>query len=198
MSRTEVYREQFEKALDRGRSLGFRVPVLGKIATELAFDDPDDHTMLAVVEEVARHFQADDLVAGCLHVSYLIRSIVHDITLAKPMFTVGSVTYLGKTNFEFTDLQLQSWIEHGLPAPAPGVHAWLTMPTMEIVDFTFMYTMKAVVPHVMPQDPIPIFASPDRLEGVTYTPFLVADDFVERVGAIVYGGESPGAGWKTL
>jgi len=61
-----------------------------------------------------------------------------------------------------------------------------------------MYTMKAVVPHVMPQDPIPIFGSPDRLEAVTYTPLLVADDFVERVGAIAFGSESPGTGWKTL
>lgn len=186
MSATQLYEKQFAEALERGHRFGLDVPAVERIPQRLIFDDPHDETMRAVVEEVAKYYQANDLVGACLHASHLMRPIVSRVTGANAMFTVGAVTYLDKTLFQFDEAQLSEWLKNGLPSPAEGVHAWLTMPTMEIVDLTWMYTMKATVPHVLPQDPIPIFGTPDNL-GITYIPLLVANDFVERVGAIRFG-----------
>ena len=181
MTKTDVYREHFAKSLQRGRSLGFTVPTLGPPTLTLAFDDPNDETILAVTKEVSKIFQHDDLIGRCLHVSSRIRKIVRSIVKAQPMFTIGSVTVLGKTTFEFTDADLQSWMKNGLPASAP-VHAWLTLPTMEIVDFTFAYSLMHAASDELKQEPQPILGLTNSM-SFTYTPLLVADNFMERVGA---------------
>lgn len=64
------------------------------------------------------------------------------------------------------------------------IHAWLTLPTMEIIDLSFptTYAIKANQPDIIG---LSITKHPKDLNhGMEYIPVLVGDDYLWQIGAI--------------
>ena len=181
---TAQYRTLFDAALERGRKHGFSVPSVGPTVENLAFDDPDDATMIRVVNRLLERYDGNSLVGACIHASYFMQPAIEDIVGMPTYFTLGAVEAFGKELYRFDDHQLQQWLRHGLPQPARNIHAWLTLPTMEIVDLTYLVTLKAVVPHLPIEHGIPVMGRVERVQGVTWRPILVGDDVVQRLRAV--------------
>lgn len=52
-------------------------------------------------------------------------------------FTIGSVALEGKEVYRQTEDSLEHLISDGIDFRAADLHAWLTLPSIEIIDMTF-------------------------------------------------------------
>lgn len=182
LARLEQYSSEFQAARRKAVEFGFSVPPnTPRKKSVLGCGDSD--IAQAIIKAVQERYPLELMVGGCLHVSYFMRNIVESITGMRAFYTVGAVRFQEKELYRFTDAQLLNWIENGIPQGVEGLHAWLTLESMEIVDLTYFVTLAAVVPH-LGVDAMPVLGSPAVLVGVKHTPLLSADDIIERLGTV--------------
>ena len=65
------------------------------------------------------------------------------------------------------------------------LHAWLTLPTMEILDFSLATTISFVENNKSLTGRL-VYGFPNHFGNVSYQPQLVGENFLERIGAITY------------
>lgn len=125
----------------------------------------------------------DGLIAQCLPVHATLIQAVADIAGALPVLTIGCVTDTdGDQWFSVTEEEIRRWRATGAENPhALELHAWLTLPTMEIVDFTFVPTY-AKVRRIKLDDIGCIAKHADALTGMTYRPVAMGNDIPDKLG----------------
>jgi hypothetical protein len=99
--------------------------------------------------------------------------------------TVGEVRYRGESVYGIDRAKIDECVRSGLGADKPvGVHVWLTFEDMSILDLTIMASLLRlgrVSPDQYMRMPV-VCGRPEELEGLEFIPYLVDDDFRERVG----------------
>jgi hypothetical protein len=98
-------------------------------------------------------------------------------------FTLG---YIKKPNinfFEFSEADVSGWLKNGLKKEVLNMHAWLTLPSGEIIDISFLHTMavkfnKKLHIHVYIGD------YSDKLKNMDYIPMYIGDKLLIELGAI--------------
>lgn len=132
---------------------------------------------MALYELMLAHFPNPSLLAAmCAPASNFMKPIVEEMLGVEAYLTAGAVQVGPKWGMHFTEDELAKWLKSGVPMPAPNLHVWLTLGTMDIVDFTFLYTLGS-------QNPCPLIGSPDVLHRaqIEYRPVVASDDFVDRL-----------------
>ena len=100
----------------------------------------------------------------------------------KAYFTVGYVVDAGRECFKFTYEDVQEWLKFGVKKVT--LHAWLTLDSMEIVDFTFNSTKADRYPNLKHLEKTVIALSPEEQgEGFHYIPLIVNDNFLNKIKA---------------
>ena len=150
----------------------------------------DAHEAL-FVGELLRHVGAPpplELVAGrCLPLHAALRPRVAMLTDVDLVLTIGAVeTTTGSTWHSCSREDVDEWLARGHPDPDRiKFHAWLTLPSMELVDFTMMASLCAagIIPHGG------VIAREARaVQGFRYLPVAVGNDLPWRLGlAMVVG-----------
>ncbi|MCG9636683.1 hypothetical protein L1D12_15470 [Vibrio parahaemolyticus] len=98
-------------------------------------------------------------------------------------FTIGYVVEGGKEFFKFTYEDVELWLKNG-PPERLMLHAWLTLDTMEVIDFTYGSTRAAMEPHLAHLKNSLIALSPsEQDENFYYVPLIVKDDFLDLIRA---------------
>ncbi|MCK9812838.1 hypothetical protein M1B35_01400 [Pseudomonas sp. MAFF 302046] len=98
-------------------------------------------------------------------------------------FTLGYVEYNGCNVFHSNAWELKMMLKKGVPLPALYLHAWLMVPSHEVIDMTFGTTYGVVnqIPSVIGSM---CFLHPDDMTAdMQYHPQLVGEDSLERIGA---------------
>lgn len=128
------------------------------------------------------------LVAGrCLPIHAALRPRVAMLTGVEPVLTIGAVeTTTGSTWHSCSREDVDEWLARGHPDSGRiKFHAWLTLPSMELVDFTMMASLCAagIIPHGG------VIAREARaIQGFRYLPVAVGNDLPLRLGlAMVVG-----------
>lgn len=80
-----------------------------------------------------------DFFSQCIRVNYLMRPILSDIILKPSMLTFGYVTEGNDSFFKENDTFFQDCLKNN-PSDVVNIHAWLTLPSMEILDLTLCTT----------------------------------------------------------
>ena len=85
--------------------------------------------------------------------------------------------------FRFDDKFITERIDKSPVGTTIGIHAWLTLPSMEIIDVTLptTYGLRCNYPEMFYHA---ITRPADELRGLAYKPMLVGDDFLYRAGLI--------------
>ena len=99
-------------------------------------------------------------------------------------FTLGYVEYNGRNVFYSDTRELKAMLHKGMSSPALNLHAWLTLPSHEVIDMTFGTTYGVVT-----QTPSVIgrmcFLHPDDMTAdMQYHPQVIGEDYLERVGGM--------------
>lgn len=130
------------------------------------------------------HLEPSDISQQCFAVSLALLKPLQE-TLGVPVhYTLGYVRLNGRPVFYTAEDGLKEILTSGFSNPAFNLHAWLTLPSHEIIDITFG-TSYGVVNNEPKLIGSMVVLHPDQLtKGLSYHPQLVGESFLERVGAL--------------
>lgn len=189
-----TYTDEFQIALHNTRALGCGINA--DIYSDRLY------TNQVVVDQLERllvkHLRGDTssdniartLVSKCLHVHAQLQNEVGEI-LKKPVhFTLGYLTRGDYSFHKFSIDEVYGWLRDGIPnLNNLQVHAWLTTPAMEIIDFTFNPTAESLKAPlaVSPYGSLVIAGHFSGIEPYSYHPIVVGDDLRSKLeDAITY------------
>ncbi len=123
-----------------------------------------------------------ELVAGrCLPIHAALQPRVAELTNTATVLTIGAVeSATGTTWHACSREDVDAWLAHGHPEPdRMKFHAWLTLASMEIVDFTMMASLCAA--GIIPHGGV-IAREAKAVQGFRYLPIAVGNDLPWRLG----------------
>ncbi|GAB1858229.1 hypothetical protein MHTCC0001_30660 [Flavobacteriaceae bacterium MHTCC 0001] len=174
------YLKSFEKAIIKSKELDLIVPNF--ISNEHQYLDKATITNIQKLLTINKP-SAEDIFKQCFRFHAEIRQPLELLLQTKIFYTIGYVTVENDEFFKTTYDELSSLLKTKIKKPL-SAHAWLTLPSMEIIDFTFTstYLMKTGEfdgnLHV-------ITKHADSLTGnMKYHPMLIGTDFLFKSGAI--------------
>lgn len=179
------YYDDFIRAVDRTRRFGLEVP-RGQLETSSRWLDAQGLDIVArVVSEAFTGLTARDLVAQCVNIHLELAPILADALRCDVWPTIGGVAYDQEPEgglYLRAEAAYRDNLEGRNLEAFNLLHMWLTLPSMEVLDFTLMASL------VFAQDldrtlaGRPITRHADELEGMRYVPMLVGDSYVRALG----------------
>ncbi|SEJ77353.1 pentapeptide repeat-containing protein [Pseudomonas sp. NFR16] len=136
-------------------------------------------------------FYAADLSGAlsgkCLDVALSLREPLETIFDVPLTLTLGYVRFENQAVFHTPEGKLKQMLKQNLTLQAVNIHAWLTLPSHEIIDLTFFTSVG-----VRYQQPNYIGLaclghSDDMGEDLSYHPQLVGDGFLWQTGLLLKG-----------
>lgn len=179
-----MYETQFKEALERTQNFGLPIPAKlpsnqnrllnEKIQRELPFVIRDE---LGVLDE-------DEIVLQCLLLNIRLKSVFSKYFKCPVFYTIGYVGIDDHFMFKQTEDSLLSMLKNGIAGPSVSLHAWLTLPSMEILDFSFS-TSYGRVNGIKEMMGAALALHPNELTGgMSYHPMIVGEDFLHKIGAM--------------
>ncbi len=181
----EEYKDAFERALIRTEKHGLALP-------ETHFEDGRHlnteslQRLTVVVKGVFKALSLEDIQTRSLMIHRELRPIVEKVFDTPAFYTIGSVHLPPEDYFKLRDETITELIKAGPKDKDLELHAWLTLPTMEIVDFSINTTLAAVLetPEIAGRV---LAAHPSQFKGgLAFHPVLVGEDLLNRLGGKHY------------
>lgn len=138
---------------------------------------------------IGRSLRIDDpheLVAKCNVVSQVICEVIRQEFGCKAYLTIGDVTFSGKPFFNINQGYVRQLITGGKRSLKPQQyhhHAWITLDSMEVIDFTMNTSMALLSKDLSPETREKMLGGVmaghgDEFRlGVQYHPVLVGEEF---------------------
>ena len=182
-----MYREEFSSAIERTKAFGLSCPEVQFLSGLLLTADKMSKFPY-VLRETVGEIGVKEVVAQCLSIHYQLVEPISLIFGAPVYFTIGHVETQEGLMFHQTAGSLQSILRNGIRGTTLNIHAWLTLPTMEVMDFS-LPTSYAVLNKIPDGIGGLIATHPDTLKkGMKYHPMLVGEDFLIKSGGLVEYG----------
>ncbi|WP_339492857.1 hypothetical protein [Pseudomonas sp. EA_15y_Pfl2_R67] len=180
------YVKEFADALKRTRSWHLSPPEFGSSSNRYLSED--------ATVEIGRRWQdiyrghAPEVFAGkCFEVAGTMQKPLEDILGVPLAFTLGYVKFHGRPVFHTPTKKLKPMLKQNLALQAVNLHAWLTLPSHEIIDLTFFTTVGV---HQQTPDYIGMACighSNEIQDFLSYHPQLVGDGFLKKTGVLLEG-----------
>lgn len=177
------YEQRFDQALKRTKDWNLAPSVF--CSSKERFDTPHNlQVFQKVVSKHLSHFQAEDVSQQCFAVTAALKAPLEQALGIPLTFTLGYVEYEGRKVFYSDTRDLKTMLRKGMSSPAVNLHAWLTLPSHEVIDMTFGTTYGVVT-----KTPSCIgrmcFLHPDKMtDDMQYHPQLIGEDYLERIGCM--------------
>jgi hypothetical protein len=184
----ERYRRAFDAARQRARKLGLAVPAF-TLSNELYLEDLDRLRGAGPVIAKYLHtngLEISDLAIQCWRANMEIKYLLQAHFDAPLVLTFGAIeTSPGVIRFQMSENELTTLVREGLDLSNPklNLHAWLTFPSLEILDITY-FTSFAVV-NEMPQLLGMVVSGQHGTlnpQNYAYHPLIIGEDFVTKAG----------------
>ena len=179
-----AYIDEINESIARAARLGLKSPnfqaVEGELLTQKVYQD-----IPYIVRDALGDVGAEEVAAQCLSYHMRLLPILSDYFRTELTYTIGYVSMGKETLFEQSEEQMKALLETGIENPQLQIHAWLTLPTCEIMDFT-LPTTYAVVNKTKEGYGSVLAGHADRLlNNVQYRPMLLGEDYLRRIGALI-------------
>jgi len=179
-----MYKSEFEKAVERTREFNLSCPeVVFGSGTLLTQEKMEKFPY--IFRETVGEISLNEIVAECLSIHHRLSDVIEKLFRVPCYFTIGHVETKEQVMFHQSEDDLKYIIKNGINGSDVNVHAWLTLPTMEILDFS-LPSSYAICNGLKEGIGGLIADHPDNLVGgVKYHPMLVGDDFLRKSGGLV-------------
>ncbi len=138
-----MYQKEFKKAVERTKSFQLETPNIEYFSGSILSDDKMANFPYLFRDAVGL-LNVKEIVAQCLSIHYRIKEPIANIFNTPCYFTIGYVEEDGERMFYQSEENLKDILMNGFNGFSLSIHAWLTLPTMEILDFT-LPTTNAVI-----------------------------------------------------
>ena len=179
------YKQEFQDALKRTALLGIDVPPADHYAACYR-SDKNINRLVAGLSDVYSNISPRKFLGQCLNIHHQLKPLVDDCFKVKSYYTVGYVQRAGKDMFNITEGDIAELLISGMKGTTLNYHAWLTLPSMEIIDLT-LPTVSAVIKGNSNDLGGIIANNPNHLNDklkLRFKPVIVGQDFLKRIGAI--------------
>lgn len=176
-----TYPNELVKAFDRTSRFGFAAPEF--FSEEKRYLNTNfENQLLQLIDCEFRGMQPEDFVARCIPVHHIIQLHLQNELGIKAYFTLGYFTLNGNDVYLQTEESLQKLLVDGANPIAVDFHAWLTLPSLEILDITLPTTCAAIGGDQNLRGRIISRHYSELNEGLDYHPMLVGIEYLEKMG----------------
>ncbi|EMK3363201.1 hypothetical protein V8061_001035 [Vibrio parahaemolyticus] len=179
-----MYKKEFEEAVERTRRFNLICPNVTYQDARLLTPE----LMSGFAQAFQKHIgqpSIEEVVAQCLSFHFKLKEPMSELVGVPCQFTIGYVETRERLMFHQTEDDLLNILNTGISGPSLNIHAWLTLPTMEIIDLS-LPTSYAVVNNIKDGIGRVIAQHPDELvDGMKYHPMLIGEDFLRKSGAMI-------------
>jgi hypothetical protein len=138
-----------------------------------------------VVSDAVGELDLKAVVAQCLSFHWRIKAPLEDFFGVPILYTIGYVCKPPSFLFKQTESDLLRLLQTGIQGPKLSIHAWLTLPSAEIIDLSLLTTIAVVHEKEECLGGV-IAAHADELNhGLRYHPMLLGEDYLRKIGALV-------------
>ncbi len=178
-----MYIDDFRAANEFSKSLGLPGIVIPPIKAYSYIQDPDFFPTLANFLTIN---EPHELVANCNVVSQVVCEAISRMSDCTAYLTIGDITFDGKPFFDVNADYIKGAIAGGkssLAAQKYRHHAWVTLDTMEIIDFTLNTSMALLSKDLSPPMRYKLLGgvlsgyADEITDGMRYCPILVGEEF---------------------
>jgi len=179
-----MYLNEFAVAADRTKRLGLNCPNI-EVSNERFLSEEKMDQFPSALRDAVGEIGVEEVIAQCLSIHHRLLNPVSAILGVPAYYTIGFVETSAGLLFEQDEENLRTILESGFPSLKLKIHAWLSLPSMEILDFS-LPTSYAVVNNMEEGIGGLILAHADELKhGMKYHPMLIGDDFLRKTGALI-------------
>ncbi|MBE8563789.1 hypothetical protein [Vibrio sp. OPT20] len=178
-----MYQQEFKVALERTKRFNLKSPYV--TCQDVRFLTYEFMTKFPrLLQQYIGLPTEDDVVAKCLEFHYKLQQPISEIIGVPCEFTIGHIESKDQKLFYQSETDLLALLQNGFKGSTLNIHAWLTLPSMEILDLTFP-TSYAKINNIKGGAGGIIASHADELSnGVKYHPMLVGEDFLRQSGAM--------------
>lgn len=182
-----MYKVEFEKAVSRTKEFNLNCPKIE--FSEGALLTPEKMQKFPnVLRDTVDKIGVEEVVAQCLSIHYRLSDVIAELFDTPCYFTIGYVETIERLMFHQTEQELKTILQNGINGSSLNIHAWLTLPTMEIMDFS-LPTSYAILNKTDKGIGGVIAGHPDSLtDGMKHHPMLVGEDFLRKSGCLIEFG----------
>lgn len=180
-----MYEQEFVEALDRTVKFGLKAPEVKTSTSMFLTQEALSKLPQAIYDEIGE-LNEEEVVAQCLSLHKKMLPVIEKIFKTKAYFTIGWISLPERTMYHQTEDSLREMLRNGIKGPSVSLHAWITLPSMEILDFS-LPTSYARINGIKEGLYGAVTLHPSQLTGgMMYKPMLVGDDFLLKIGALKF------------
>jgi hypothetical protein len=179
------YANEWAAAVERSQRFGLKVPAHHVEPNKRYLNAQRIAEFPNVVRRGLGVVDAPDVMAQCLSMHYRLVPVMAEWFGCPMLYTLGWFDDgTEKGMFKFDDAFIADKLRNGQKPGKVNIHAWLTLPSMEIIDVTLATTMAIV--HGRPeQGGGVVMGYADEFKGFAYRPMLVGTDFLREAGLLI-------------
>ncbi len=182
-----MYKLEFEEAAQRTLKFNLNCPEIEYLPGKFITRESMEKLPYAIRDAVGE-IGVEEIVAQCLSIHHRLSNVIADIFSTKCYFTIGYVETPERLMFHQSENSLKDILTKGINGSSLDIHAWLTLPTMEIMDFS-LPTSYAIINDMKEGVGGLIANHADALTGgMKYHPMLIGDDFLRKIGGLLEFG----------
>lgn len=179
-----MYEAKFKEALERTRKFGLTVPTEFPLSQNLFLNEKAKRQLPFVIRGELGVLDEDEIFLQCLSLNIRLKSAFSKYFKCPVFYTIGYVGVKDHFMFKQTEDSLLSMLKNGIAGPSVSLHAWLTLPSMEILDFSIS-TSYGRVNGIKEMMGAALALHPSELKGgMLYHPMIVGEEFLHKIGAM--------------
>ncbi len=173
------YKKAFDKALIRTKDCGLEVPEIEYLEGCL-MHPPAMAQLTDAVKPLFKNLALEEIGKQALSLHQSLQGLAEEVFESQAFYTIGSVFVSPQHYFDFTDEDVIESLEKGHRKTSLKLHAWLTFPTMEILDFSINTRLSGILnqPEIAGKF---LAGQPATFSGaIRFQPMLLGDDLIKR------------------
>lgn len=179
------YANDWNSAVERSERFGLSVPAHQLEAGKRYLNPERLKEFPHVMQRGAGNIAVDDLVLQCMSIHLRIAPVVEEWLKCPAIYTLGWVDDgTQKGMFKFDNDFDKEKLENGHKGGKVNLHAWLTLPSMEIIDVS-LPTSFAVINKMEKGRGAVMAGYADDYKGFAYKPMLTGSDFLFKSGLAI-------------
>ena len=178
-----MYKSEFEKAIIRSQKLGLSIPEI-KNTNQRYLNEKVQSELHHYIRDKLGVLHETEIIAQCLALNVRLKSVFSEYFNCPVYYTIGYVDITGDSLFKQTEESLKSMLINGIDGSPIKLHAWLTLPSMEILDFSIATTYGKVKGNQELMGMAIALHYTELTKGVVFHPMLIGEDFIHKIGGV--------------
>ena len=179
-----TYADELLKAKERTSRFGLRSPKFELSSQRFLSQQKKSEFPYAVFEAVGE-LNVDEVVAQCFSIHYRLKAPLEKFFQQKMIYTVGYVSIDHETMFYQSESDLQYLLDNGMSSPKINLHAWLSLPSCEIIDVSLPTSIAVIKGLTEGKGGVIASHADELINGARYHPMLLGEDYFRKIGVFI-------------